>query len=113
MNLNQDNKTEVFAERSFVCGSIKLWVRQTLEAGRKAYGRSIMLDVVEPHEEYGIMRDPTLELRLEEAQQLMDELWRVGLRPTEGTGSAGSLAATERHLRDMQSIAFRLLDQVG
>ena len=39
----------------------------------------------------------------------MDELWRCGLRPSEGTGSAGSLAATERHLKDMQAIAFDLL----
>lgn len=53
--------------------------------------------------------EPTLRLRPEDAQGLMDELWRVGLRPTEGTGSAGSLAATERHLADMRSVAFGLL----
>jgi hypothetical protein len=46
----------------------------------------------------------------DDAQGLMDELWRVGFRPTEGTGSAGSLAATERHLSDMQRIAFKLLE---
>jgi hypothetical protein len=40
---------------------------------------------------------------------LMDQLWQCGLRPTEGTGSAGSLAATERHLKDMREIAFGLL----
>lgn len=34
---------------------------------------------------------------------------RLSHRPTEGTGSAGALAATERHLKDMQTIAFRLL----
>lgn len=48
---------------------------------------------------------PTLSLRLREAQELMDGLWACGLRPTEGSGSAGSLAATERHLRDMQQSA--------
>lgn len=52
---------------------------------------------------------PTMRLRPDDAQRLMDELWRVGLRPTEGTGSAGSLAATERHLKDMQAIAMGLL----
>ncbi len=40
------------------------------------------------------------------AQVLMDELWNCGLRPTEGTGSAGSLAATQKHLEDMRTIAF-------
>lgn len=44
------------------------------------------------------------------AQLLMDDLWRCGLRPTEGQGSAGALAATQTHLKDMQTIAFKLLD---
>lgn len=61
----------------------------------------------------GYHPDPTMRLRMDEAQQLMDELWRCGLRPTEGTGSAGSLAATERHLKDMQSVAFGLLKRQG
>lgn len=41
-----------------------------------------------------------------EAQALMDRLWKAGLRPTEGSGSAGALAATERHLKDMQILVF-------
>lgn len=41
------------------------------------------------------------------AQHLMDSLWDCGLRPTEGKGSAGALAATEAHLKDMQTLAFR------
>lgn len=50
---------------------------------------------------------PTFSLHMDEAQQLMDELWHCGLRPTEGTGSAGSLAATERHLKDLQRLVFK------
>src|SRR4030042_868144 len=53
---------------------------------------------------------PTLELRYEDAQCLMDELWRCGLRPTEGSGSAGSLAATEKHLNDMRAIVSKQLE---
>lgn len=48
--------------------------------------------------------EPTLTLTVQQAQQLMDELWSCGLRPTQGSGSAGSLAATERHLKDLQDI---------
>ena len=40
-------------------------------------------------------------------QELMDSLWECGVRPTEGTGSAGSLKATERHLADMQKLVFK------
>lgn len=53
---------------------------------------------------------PTMTLHREEAQRLMDALWEVGLRPTEGSGSAGALAATERHLADMRRIAFGQLE---
>ena len=52
---------------------------------------------------------PCVTLPPEAAQSLMDELWSAGLRPSEGTGSAGSLAATERHLADMRSLAFHAL----
>ena len=57
--------------------------------------------------------DPTVSLRLDEAQELMDELWSCGLRPSEGTGSAGSLRATERHLEDMRRIVSGLLSDDG
>jgi hypothetical protein len=50
------------------------------------------------------------ELTGEAAQQLMDDIWECGLRPSEGTGSAGSLAATQRHLDDMRKIVFHKLN---
>ena len=53
--------------------------------------------------------EPTATISPAAAQSLMDDLWQCGLRPSEGTGSAGSLAATERHLKDMQAIAFAAL----
>lgn len=49
---------------------------------------------------------PTLRLTPSDAQQLMDELWRTGIRPTEGAGSVGQLQATERHLEDMRMLVF-------
>ena len=54
-----------------------------------------------------VVSRPSLELTNTEAQQFMDELWGCGLRPSEGTGSAGQLAATERHLKDMQRLVFK------
>lgn len=47
-----------------------------------------------------------LDLPIDTAQELMDELWHCGLRPSDGTGSAGSLRATEKHLEDMRKLAF-------
>ncbi len=59
--------------------------------------------VFEEHE-FGEFTPPTFRLpaRSNEAQALMDRLWACGLRPTEGKGSAGAMAATERHLADLR-----------
>lgn len=64
------------------------------------------VDVVDPD----MLPEPSMRLSMPSAQKLMDELWSCGIRPTEGTGSAGSLAATERHLSDMRTIAFGKLE---
>lgn len=44
-----------------------------------------------------------------DAQSLMDQLWDTGIRPTEGKGSAGSLAATEHERETLLLITERLL----
>lgn len=70
--------------------------------GREIVGDSLADDFAAPA--------PTMRLDMDVAQQLMDELWRAGMRPTEGSGSAGSLAATEKHLADMRAIVSKQLD---
>ena len=51
--------------------------------------------------------DPFVTLEADAAQSLMDELWKCGVRPSEGQGSAGQLKAVQEHLRDMRTIAFK------
>lgn len=53
--------------------------------------------------------EPFLTIKTGEAQKLMDDLWDCGLRPSEGSGSAGSLLATQKHLDNMKTIAFHVL----
>lgn len=62
--------------------------------------------------ERGVMVEPAIRLKWDEAQRLVDELWACGIRPSQGIGSAGQLGATEKHLADMQKIATKLLDKV-
>ncbi len=40
------------------------------------------------------------------AQKLVDGLWACGIRPSEGTGSAGAMAAVQEHLKDMRRLVF-------
>jgi hypothetical protein len=56
-----------------------------------------------------IITRPTCVVDKTGAQILMDDLWNVGIRPTEGSGSAGSLHATENHLNDMRKIVSKIL----
>ena len=50
---------------------------------------------------------PTTLISETAAQRLIDDLWDCGLRPSEGTGSAGQLAATQKHLADMRALVFK------
>lgn len=87
------------------------WLVRRYAAGRgevESLATSVTYTEITP-DNYGEHQDAPLTISADNAQNLMDELWRAGLRPTEGTGSAGSLAATERHLADMKAIAFHTL----
>lgn len=61
-----------------------------------------------PHDQ-SMIPQPTCVMTIHQAQVLIDDLWQAGLRPSEGTGSAGQLAATQKHLADMRTIAFKQL----
>ena len=52
----------------------------------------------------GSYSEPTAQLTDTQAQELMDQLWCCGFRPTEGRGSAGALAATQQHLEDFRAL---------
>lgn len=97
-------ETSIFAERELYGRGIR--ISMVVEDGRTTQCAAPV--VMQSHDPAAVV-DPFLRLRTEDAQRLMDELWQCGLRPSEGTGSAGSLAATERHLADMRKLAFHAL----
>jgi hypothetical protein len=60
----------------------------------------------------GEIKAPALRLNRDESQRLIDQLWDCGLRPTDGSGSAGSLLATQNHLKDLQKYMDKLIDRI-
>lgn len=96
----------IHCERELYTGGIALHIAQENH-------NNDLLAVAQPlvfvETESTVRHEPCVRLGMTVAQRLMDELWNCGLRPSEGTGSAGSLAATERHLADMKKIAFHAL----
>lgn len=70
-------------------------------------GRSAAISLTFKSIEDGEYVGPAEYLSQNDAQALIDSLWAAGLRPSEGSGSAGALAATQRHLDDMRALVFK------
>lgn len=76
----------------------------------RSYAKFCALEMVQPKPEDGPVEiPPALRIKKSDAQMLIDTLWDCGLRPSEGSGSAGQLAAVQDHLKDVRSLAERLL----
>ena len=101
---------KVHAENRFYADAIAIHIYERLQNGDISLLSGLQFtthheaEIVEPQE--------AIQLPRETAQQLMDALWQCGLRPSEGSGSAGALKATENHLKDMQDFSRRLLGMV-
>ena len=101
---------KVHAENRFYADAIAIHIYERLQNGDISLLSGLQFtthreaEIVEPQE--------AIQLPRETAQQLMDALWQCGLRPSEGSGSAGALKATEAHLKDMQDFSRRLLGMV-
>ena len=98
---------EMMARRDDWQWGISLFARQVTVGMGQTVAQPL---VFSKHEPEGSQVEPFMRLDIEAAQKLMDELWQCGLRPSEGTGSAGSLKATENHLDDMRKIVFNTLE---
>jgi hypothetical protein len=99
---------EVFCQRNPIWQKVGIWIIQrdfSRENAPRVVGKIADWIEVDPVKE----TPESFVLSYSAAQNLMDELWREGFRPTEGTGSAGALAAVQKHLEDMRKIAFRKL----
>jgi len=106
-----------FSQRTEIRVHREPWVRDTISihvahfterdgVTKTAVAQPLTMTVL-AEDDLGREVAPLLRLRPDEAQQFMDELWRVGIRPTEGSGSVGQLAAVQAHLEDMRTLVFK------
>lgn len=92
------------AQRRMFENAIALAIATRDDHGRISVAEPIMFRAIA---EGAYIEPASLALSLDDAQALMDELWHVGLRPSEGTGSAGAMAAVQAHLADMRRLVFK------
>ena len=99
--MSMSEEVEVRVQPAPYASGIHIYVRckdlyaETVELKRKEEGEYIA---------------PAIRLSRKSAQLLIDDLWSSGYRPTEGTGSAGALRATEKHLEDMRTLVFKYVN---
>ena len=99
-----NNESELLAKYSPWCGRVEFLFKTWIGEKHPKAVFAEPLTLKEAKEGFEI--EPTFSLDRTKTQQLMDALWGLGFRPTEGHGSAGQLAATQRHLEDMRTLAF-------
>jgi len=105
MNTFKERETTVRAYTAPWRGTIHIFM-WGWRNNERVFAKPVEWEKHKPEHE-GMDAPPLVSIFEHEAQALMDDLWNCGIRPTEGSGSAGSLAATERHLKDMQRLVFK------
>lgn len=68
--------------------------------------RLVANKVVLEQREDGDACEPTFRMTPHDAQELFDQLWSCGLRPTNAGTVSGELTSTRLHLDDMRRIVF-------
>ena len=86
----------------FTMGGVNVYVGRNRDGGEIA---EIAEDIIFKKHDMAITSNPLFSLSPTQSQALMDNLWDCGLRPSEGSGSAGAMKATQNHLEDMRKLA--------
>jgi len=97
---------EWYAQDNYSWDAIELYASTKIDGKRFI----ITTELTQKELETGAFVDaPTLRLERHEAQQIMNELWRIGIRPKNGTGAVAHTEALEGHLGDLRKIVFHVL----
>lgn len=101
------NQIEIRPEYSVFSGYVYLHLIQKPIPGEDREKRRVVTALtIEETNYYEMQKEPPLALSYIEAQALMDNLWHIGLRPTEGKGTAGLTEAMKEHIIDLRKMAF-------
>ena len=110
---NDGDQTLIRIEESIFSGTFNIYLairnryRNTL-----AIAQPITMETQQSPDAAYLVREPTLQIAIEDKEcliDLMDDLWNMGIRPTNIRYKDDTLQATNRHLDDLRTIAFHKL----
>lgn len=70
--------------------------------------KAVAFEEVPDAERDAIVMEPPLVMSQPQAQQLADELWALGIRPTQGQQGEGERGAMQAHLQDLRHLVSHL-----
>jgi hypothetical protein len=94
--------TEIYVQDQPWALNLGVWLVHRNEDGRKF----IAPPVVFVQMEEGVQTAPSLTLDHEAAQDLMNRLWQMGIRPRDGEGTMAHVGAMKEHIADLRKVAF-------
>lgn len=92
-------------QHNIASDALEVWALNRSGDFREYVTAELSIHRVDKHEFFD--RGPTLRLASDEAQQLMNELWRIGYRPKDGTGAVAHVEAQKAHLEDLRRLVFK------
>ncbi len=68
--------------------------------------------VMVPMTDIGMVIEPTISLGREEIQELMDDMWQAGLRPSSTSSATDLVEAKDQHIGDLREFMRDLMKKV-
>lgn len=90
------------------------WSAQGYQMGiliKDEIGSSAVQPLLIKRLEEGDYVGPCATFQKQDLQSMFNELWRLGFRPSDGTGNSGHIEALTYHLEDMRRIVFYMGDK--
>lgn len=90
------------AQREIWSNDIALRIGVKQHDGQFSVAKPLVMERIE----LGAFAEPCMRIPFDHAQELIDELWQAGLRPSQSLGSVGQIDAVKYHLEDMRRLVF-------
>lgn len=102
-----ENNFNVHTEMNWQYGSINLHFYYNDDQGRVTTIDNFMLNTHQPGE---LSEDKPLSISWNTGVKLMDQLWNIGIRPSEGRDKSDITNAKNEHIKDLQKVLDKFLD---
>lgn len=93
-------------QRNLPSAALDVWLMEKIGDNQISIAEPIKMKKLEP---FTYATERSFQIGQTGAQVLMDDLWNCGIRPTEGAGTAGAMAATQEHLKDLRKLLFHTM----